>query len=560
MSQEDINNYYIYLEELLRALTGPGLNMAGINEALGKLCRIFRIEKGVTCFYDSPRHEKEGKGDVFVCYDSGRECEEAMKKRIVTDAMTVTASAVYMHKDSAPLTEDEREKVGLIIDTILTFMSRSRLQRIVEKLTFYDDDGYCNLRYFLRKTAKACEDGSIRGKVALRFNLKHFALVNREIGRSAGDLAMHNYIQLLNDACKSSDAVCRVGGDNFIALIDKEELADILPILNGTQVVCDVNDDRKVKIAACCGVFVVPSDYQGGTDGIMDSITAAVESARKENSPDIVFYNQEMAMNKDRIHMIQKLLPSALEKEEFLVYYQPKVNIYGGNIIGAEALCRWQHDGKLIPPNDFIPALEETMDICRLDFYMLDHVCKDIRRWLDEGRNVVRVSINLSRRHMIDDDLLERIIAIIDENGVPHKYIEIELTETTTDVEFRDLKRVVSGLESVGIFTSVDDFGVGYTSLNLIKDVPWNVMKVDRSFLPLEEESKQSTRSIMFRYIVAMARELGLECIVEGVETRSQVDILKDNDCELAQGYYYDKPLPVSEFEDRMIMHKYDIA
>ena len=155
---------------------------------------------------------------------------------------------------------------------------------------------------------------------------------------------------------------------------------------------------------------------------------------------------------------------------------------------------------------------------------------------------------------MMDMDLLERIIDIVDRNDVPHQYIEIELTETTTDVEFRDLKRVVSGLQAEGIYTSVDDFGIGYSSLNLIKEIPWDVIKVDRSFLPSDiDDEDANRRAIMFKYVVAMAHEMGLECIAEGVETEQQVQILRDNSCELAQGFYFDKPLPVADFEQKLL-------
>ena len=208
---------------------------------------------------------------------------------------------------------------------------------------------------------------------------------------------------------------------------------------------------------------------------------------------------------------------------------------------------------------EFIPILEQTSDICKLDFYMLDLVCCDIRRWLDEGRKAIRVSINLSRKHMMDHRLLDTIMTIIDRHNVPHEYIEIELTETTTDVEFRDLRRVVGGLQDNNICTSVDDFGMGYSSLNLIRVIPWNVLKVDRSFLPLDSEGPDNIRSIMFKHVVSMAKELGLECIVEGVETTAQLGILRENSCELAQGFLFDCPLPVDEFEKRLDMKKYEI-
>ena len=174
----------------------------------------------------------------------------------------------------------------------------------------------------------------------------------------------------------------------------------------------------------------------------------------------------------------------------------------------------------------------------------------DLRKWLDEGKNVVRVSVNFSRQHMGDVDLAERILQIIDSYRIPHQYLEIELTETTTDVTFTDLRKLVDKLQSQGIRTSVDDFGVGYSSLNLIRELPWDVLKIDKSFLP-DTIDPTNEKYVMFKYLVAMAQNLGLECIVEGVETVNHIRVLKENQCYMAQGFYFDKPLPKDEFERR---------
>ena len=210
-------------------------------------------------------------------------------------------------------------------------------------------------------------------------------------------------------------------------------------------------------------------------------------------------------------------------------------------------------------PMEFIPVLEMNMDICTLDFHMLEVVCRDIRKWIDEGKTIPRISVNFSRKHLMNPDLVDNILSIIDKYEVPHSYIEIELTETTTDVEFRALQRIVGALQKEGICTSVDDFGMGYSSLNLIRVIPWNVLKVDRCFLPLGEENESSVNNIMFKNVIAMAREMGLETIVEGVETTEQLQLLRDNKCDLAQGFLFDKPLPVEEFEKRLDMKKYAI-
>lgn len=263
-------------------------------------------------------------------------------------------------------------------------------------------------------------------------------------------------------------------------------------------------------------------------------------------------FNEELKKRVEQKKLLESLFFDAVDKEEFLVYYQPKVNLTNYTISGAEALCRWRHNGELVPPIRFIPILEQSHNICVLDFYMLEHVCRDMRSWIDEGLPLVKISVNLSRMHLGDDKLAERITAIIDKYDIPHKYIEIELTETTTDVDFRELKKVVSALHNAEISTSVDDFGVGYSSLNLIRDLPWNVLKIDKSFLPEDSDDNKKAKRVMLKYVISMAQELGLECIVEGVESPAQVELLKNCSCFRAQGFLFDKPLPVEVFTQKL--------
>ena len=170
------------------------------------------------------------------------------------------------------------------------------------------------------------------------------------------------------------------------------------------------------------------------------------------------------------------------------------------------------------------------------------------------------MSVNLSRVHMGDPALLEHILGIIDGYRIPHQYIEIELTETTTEVDYFELKKLVSGLRDSGIFTSVDDFGVGYSSMNLLRELPWNVIKIDRSFMPVGDNSQEDEkRKVMLKSVIGMTQALGLKCIAEGVETVDQIIFLKKYGCYYVQGYYFDKPLPVSEFETRLIKEERDM-
>ena len=555
-------DYYILLEGFLHTMTNmrdaKELDVVRIREGISGLCSLLRVSKITVSFFENMKQEFSGKSVLVKYYDSGEDSVQVISDRLNTDMLGVAICKIYQPLGAEPWSEVERDRVMLIVTILLVFSSRDRLRKVVDKLTFYDSDDYRNLQYFFRHVQEAAAKGTLGQKAAIQFNLRHFALINQQVGRPVGSYVMRSFFDQLQSHLGEKGLVCRMGGDNFVALCDKELLEQTLDYLSGTAIVYDINTQDRIMVSASVGVFVIPEDFVLHDPGeIMDKVIPASQTARNSGQNEIIFFNEDMEETKERVAHIQQMFPQALRNEEFQVYYQPKVAVNGDNLAGAEALCRWFHDGQLIPPMEFIPMLEQNTDICKLDFYMLDHVCKDIRRWLDEGRDVVRISVNLSRKHMLDIDLLDHILEIVDRNRVPHEYIEIELTETTTDVEFRDLKRVVRGLQQVGIFTSVDDFGIGYSSLNLIKEIPWNVLKVDKSFLPVEGDNENSIRSIMFKYVIAMAKEMGLECIAEGVETQSQVKVVRDNSCDLAQGFFFDKPLPVKDFEDRMKIHHY---
>ena len=557
------SQYNALLERFLQDMNGiSGLNEENVSEQIGEalsgLCRFLRVEKLTGEFFSGHKEEKSNKGDAYTCYDTGNPSEERMRNRLAIDAFTIAHLHIFQALDAEPWTEEEISRINLIQHTLVVYISRVRLEREVDHYTYFDADGYHNLRYFFRALQRYAMTDQLNGKVAIHYNLKHFSLVNQQIGRIAGTVVMRNHYDRLQEIVSEDGVMARMGGDNYVLLCSADVLDEVVDYLKGTTVVFDPSTLEKVYIQTTAGVFQIPQDFVLRDPGdVMDKILGAGQAARHAGGDEIVFYDEVMKGLKERASQIQRMFPNAIRKKEFRVFYQPKVDVYGNELVGAEALCRWFHDGEIIPPMAFIPVLEQNTDICKLDFYMLDMVCQDIHRWIEEGKQVVRISVNLSRKHMLDVDLLEHILEIVDRNEVPHQYIEIELTETTTDVEFRDLKRVVNGLQQAGICTSVDDFGVGYSSLNLIREIPWNVLKVDRSFLPTEEDDENSIRTIMFRYVVGMARALGLECIAEGVETAEQVELLKKNNCDLAQGFFFDRPLPLEDFEERLDRHTY---
>ena len=524
------------------------------------LCKLLRVEKGVTEFYRSESHRKRGDGIINCDYDTGRGDYIAYEREFSTKTGAIISAEVYMSSEEPPLSTDELHKVDLVMRAIISFIARNRMAMTIEQVGFYDEAGYPNLRYLVRSVDQHDFNGELSDYAAMHFNLRHFSVINQDIGRALGDVVMRNYINALKEAAGEGGTFCRAGGDNFTALFPKEKMDAVLKVIRGIPVCYDTKGEKRVNVSVSAGVFMIPDGFEWSNAGsIMDKVMPASMLARRGDTSTVVFCNEEMMKARDRIIQIQRVFPHAIEAEEFRVFYQPKVDIRDGRIVGAEALCRWFHDGKMVSPGEFIPVREQNTDICRLDFYMLDMVCRDIRRWIDEGREPVRISVNFSRKNLVDLDLQEHILEIIDRNNVPHGLIEIELTETTTDVEFRDLTRVATGLRTEGIYTSVDDFGMGYSSLNLIREIPWDVLKIDRCFLPDDCDSENGVTALMYKHVVSMALDIGLECITEGVETAKQLELLSVNNCHIAQGFFFDRPLPLAEFEAKL-GQRYEIS
>ena len=343
----------------------------------------------------------------------------------------------------------------------------------------------------------------------------------------------------------------RIGSDTFSSLFKQEKLDAVMEYLKGAEV--EAEGGGKRKISSHAGYYRITDKCRSYKE-LVGILEEALRKARSHIDNSLyAFCDDEILLKISEAKKIEGMFDEAIEKEEFLVFYQPKVETRRYRLRGAEALCRWIHEGEMILPFRFIPVYEHSGDIITLDFYMIDHVCRDIRRWLDEGREVVPVSVNLSREHMGDHFLVQKIVSLIDKNHVPHEYIEIELTETSTEVDYLELKEIVNSLHKEGIHTSIDDFGVGYSSMNLLLELPWDIVKIDRSFVPLgTEDEEDKKRLIMMRSIVSMAHALDIECIAEGVETVQQMLLLKDNGCYFIQGYFFDRPLPVEEFEERL--------
>lgn len=543
-----------YIHAIDKLISGTehinGYRDPAIGRAVCPMAQLLRVGQFYVLVSGSTEQPESGSRHIY--YADGRPDEgRSIQRQEAADGGNILRYRVVQRMGDEDWTEEEKDRIRTMLGLLHMLLVRMHVVAVTEYITYRDTElGIYNLNYLTKQADDYISRGCIGEYAACYFNLKGFSTVNKQIGRDRATAVMREYIVLLQELLAEGDIVCRIGGDNFAVLFHKQCLEAVKEHLKGRGIVYDAESGGKILINASAGYYMIPGDCQSSTD-IMDCISMAHDTAKNVREEPYVFYDEELMQHLKDMKQLENFFPDAIKNEEFLVYYQPKVELKNYQLAGAEALCRWVHNGEMIQPGTFIPVLEQSKAVCTLDFYMLEHVCQDIRRWLEEGRRVVRVSVNLSRCHLGDPELLDRILEIVDRYQVPHEYIEIELTETTTDADFKDLKQIVTGLQQAGICTSVDDFGIGYSSLNLLKDLPWKVLKIDKGFL-WNRSGDAAQSKIMLKHVIAMAQELGLKCIVEGVETMEHVKLLKENNCFMAQGFYFDKPLPREEFENRL--------
>lgn len=554
MGSERDEQFHDLLERFVDVIVDTeGFTRERLVGILFDVAKFFNLSKGVTEFYENLWHEQLGKGEIFIDYDDGRESKVIISLRVVTPVLSVVKCSLYHPVDAEELSEDEYKKLNLVARGLIRFISRNRLQNSIERIAFHDFYGFPNANFFVRKYDQLNREGKLSGKILLVYNLRNFSVFNAEFGRKNGDRIMKSFYEAIKYSVGENGIVCRTSSDNFLCMFDTGFMPRIEQILKGYPIIYDEQERNRILVSGYAGVIVLSEKITlNALEDILSVLYNALAEARMGTYGSIVYVSDKDSLEQERIKKLKVMFQEAFASGEFSAFYQPKVSIDTGKVVGAEALCRWIHDGKVMLPSEFIPVLELSNEICRLDFHVLDIVCGDIKRWLDSGLEPVRVSVNLSRKHLSNMDLVSHLLKIVDGYNIPHKYIEFEFTETTTSVGVYNLKRVVSELQEAGFSTAVDDFGIGYSSLSLIREIPWNVIKLDKDFLPLDGEASDSKTSVMYRHIASLTHDFGFETVTEGVETARQVQVLRENKCHIAQGFYFDKALPVEQFEIRL--------
>lgn len=384
-------------------------------------------------------------------------------------------------------------------------------------------------------------------------NIKNFKYINDSLGRKAGDDLLCFFVEKSLESLTSEEAIGRIEADHFAVLhtcggdelMTQNERDVFEPVRNYF-----VNRGKETRIQICGGVYVLePKDYRNiDIDHMLDLARVAEERVRDTRKDGYEFYNPEQWEKGKRAADVVSHLPLAIENGELRVWYQPQVNYESGTITGAEALCRWEH-GKLgwIRPSEFIPVLEETGLIYDLDSFIWEEVCKDLARWNGQGRRL-SVSVNLSRCDIREDgDIPGHFVRLIQKYGLTPDQLRVEITETAFVDDPDLLISTTQKLRELGFAVEMDDFGSGYSSLNMLKEVPVDRIKLDLHFLTRSGDMEKSR--IIVSEMIRLVGLLGMEMLAEGVETKGQADFLREHGCSEMQGYYFFKPMPVESFE-----------
>ncbi len=397
-------------------------------------------------------------------------------------------------------------------------------------------------------------DKKIEDYAFAHFDIKQFRVLNEAYGHIAANKILSNIVKAMKEA-DFVYASARCHNDNFAMLLKdmpepelRQKLYDFFEKLSVLE------EDPYYKIYYKCGVVPMQRAMLSG-NRVADAAKMAQALCTNQNETEIIFYTDKMHDDLSWGNYIKAYVETAIEQDEFVVYLQPKFDIKTEKIKGSEALIRWNYKNKeFLPPYRFIPFFEKDGSIAEIDDIVLKKVCEAMNRWKKEGKPLYPISVNLSRSRMYDERLIDKLVGIVDSYGVDHHLIDFELTESATYDNMEHMISVLQELRDRGFKISMDDFGTGYSSLSLLTQMPIDTLKIDKSFVDtIANDSERKEDIIVLQHIIGLAKELGFVCLAEGAESRPQIDRLRELGCEIIQGYYFSKPIPLTEYEEKYL-------
>jgi diguanylate cyclase (GGDEF)-like protein len=459
---------------------------------------------------------------------------------------------------------DERGETAVLTGTIQDITERKRSEEQIRLLAYYDAlTGLPNRRFFLQQLEQALvyANRNDRMLAVLFLDLDRFKLVNDTMGHGVGDQLLQDVAERLLRCVRRSDClaraeedgppslVSRLGGDEFtIMLSDIDHFQDVAKvsqrILEAVSLPYSL-EGQEVFVSTSIGISLYPFDARTAND-LVKNADGAMYQAKEHGRNGYQIYDESMnAKALERI-VLESQLHKALKDDEFVVYYQPQVSSRTRQIVGIEALVRWQsRELGLVEPERFLPLAEEIGLVIPIDRWVMTHACRQYRIWLDAGMPPVTLALNISGQHFLRNDLLEMLTGILAETGVEARLLELELTEGVLMEHTEKTVNTLLALKQMGVRLAIDDFGTGFSSLSYLKRFPLDVLKIDRSFI--SDITTDPDDAAITLATIEMAHTLKLQVIAEGVETQEQLDFLVKNGCDLYQGHLFSYPVAPEE-------------
>ncbi len=492
--------------------------------------------------------------------------EQGMKRYRQTREANVigrTVELVGLRKDGTEFPFEmslgtwETEK-GLFFSSIIRDISeRKQIEEQINDLVYLDTlTGLPNRRLFNDRLDALLAQGSESTFSLFYIDLDNFKVINDRFGHSSGDVFLRQVTDRLLTMINKSDTLARLGGDEFVIL--SPNTGSNLAAHRAQQITNALNqpfllEGEDVFTSLSIGISLYPSDGRTADD-LLKNADIAMYRAKEDGKNGFQFFTTEMNESVARKSQLAMALRKGIGRGEFTIHYQPQVHLETEVLIGVEALVRWTHpELGMISPAEFIPIAEETGSIHRLGEYVLNEACRQNKAWQDAGFEPFRVAVNISALQFAQKDLPDIVSQALEASGLAPEYLELELTETVIQ-SAQSAIETMEELVSLGVHLSIDDFGTGYSSLSYLKLFPIDTLKIDQHFTKnIETDTKDAA---LVKTIIRMAHELGLNVIAEGVETKAQVAFLKAEDCNQAQGYYYNKPMPAEELDSFLYPYK----
>ncbi|MDK9723424.1 MAG: EAL domain-containing protein [Sterolibacteriaceae bacterium MAG5] len=446
---------------------------------------------------------------------------------------------------ASPVARDGRAQACLAV--LRTAESGSARREGFDALT-----GLPNRHLFGDRVEQALHNARRSGKsvAVMLIGIDRFSDINDVLGRQDGDRVLVGVTERLRQCVRTSDTVARLESDRFAFVMQISAIDDSVllteKVLRAFEQPVSLGEQRDVAVTGSVGVSIFPADGET-TDELIRNAAVALHHAQQGGRHRSQFFSGEMNARARHRLEVESGIRRGLANREFLVYYQPKVDVNSRRVAGMEALVRWRDPQRgLVAPGEFIPVAEESGLIEQIGQWVLEETCAQNRRWQDEGLPPVRASVNVSARQFRNRNFVAIVEEVLARTGLAPRWLELEITESMLMGDIGAIVARMEDLRRVGVSLSIDDFGTGYSSLSYLSRFPITTLKIDRAFIT-DVQSNPHTAEIA-RAIIGLSRGLNLEVVAEGAEVKEQVEFLQAHGCELVQGFYYSRPLPAEEF------------